>query len=344
MELMQFFVPIQALTVEFTMDVGPVQVRPAVEVLTELRGKLSPAPYLEPFEEVIDEQAAGAIASVVASDLDIAVDLVVQAVDVLRVFQHMRYGTDHLPHFGIAGDVGHGTLAYAQVGERSGHGFSHRGQFLGWTFNDPQAWEEAAVVRAVAAGIGLTDQSEGHRRALVGLQLLSQAVIEQRPALKMVELVSALEAWLLPREKGGQTYRLARAVSFFNCGRHAGDLCGRTRDTCPYLELDPRDRDNLKRLKALRDRGSTPPWLCSEWHRVVDWYDVRSDIVHGAGPIIRMKEVSNAVFWVYRYLAEPVLEWLTTHHQDPIGDLDRGLAALPAAPDWDVLFGPLPST
>ena len=125
--------------------------------------------------------------------------------------------------------------------------------------------------------------------------MLSQALVEQRGTFKMVELVGALEAWLLPRRAAGQTFRLARAIAYFGCGRGDDDLCGRSRATCPYLELNPDIPAERSKLKRLRIKGALPPWRCSEWHRVVDWYDDRSEVVHGSGPVISYKEASNSL-------------------------------------------------
>lgn len=340
----EFSFPIEGLTVVQVMEVGPVRVRPAPDVLNDLKGELGGGTSSAWFEQFVAEHRAGAIAQVDAEDRETAVELVVQAVDVLRVFQHMRYGLTEVTQFGVGGDVGPRVVAYAEVGARAGHGYLHRGDAIGWTFSEPSAWDEAASLREVATSIGRATPPEGHRRALIGLQLLSQAIIEPRPTLKMVEVVGALEAWLLPRHTEGQTFRLARAVAFFLCGRPEGNLCGRDRDTCPYLELDPSDAHDRKRLKALRTRGSSPPWRCSEWHQVVDWYDLRSDVVHGRGPTISMKEASSAEFWVYRYLAAPAVKWLADHATDPVGELDRAFAALPPGPDWHARLGPLPGS
>lgn len=158
----------------------------------------------------------------------------------------------------------------------------------------------------------------------------------------MGELVGALEAWLLPRSSTGQTFRLARAIAFFGCGRQDGDLCGRSRETCPYLELNPDVDAERRKLKRLQAAGARPPWRCSEWHRVVGWYDDRSDVVHGAGPVISYKEASRAAHWVCRNLAEPILQWLADHPADPVGALATEIAGLPPAPDWAAVFDLIP--
>jgi hypothetical protein len=334
-----FLVPIEGLTTLADWKVGPVVVRPAAEALNNARQGRALS-NVEWFDELIAEQKSGAFATVEAADLDAAIDLVAQAVDVLRVLQHVRYFTSQLTQFGIAGDVGRGVVSYIQVeGAQVGRGFSRRGNPLGWTFSDPDEWDRSPVFQWAASAIGASSPSESQRRALVGIQLLSQALVEQRGTFKMVELVGALEAWLLPRQASGQTFRLARAVAFFGCGRHDNDLCGRSRETCPYLQLNPARDAERRELKRLRIKGALPPWRCSEWHRVVDWYDDRSAVVHGSGPIISYKDASNSLYWVCRYLTEPILQWLADHTTDPVTALEAEIASLPPGPDWESMLG-----
>jgi hypothetical protein len=333
------FIPIDGLTVVADWVVGPVVFRPSADVLLEIE----PDPTrnrVEGFHRLVDERSTGAFAQVDAADIDEAIDLVAQAVDVLRVFQHVRHFTTILTQFGIAGDVGGGVVPYATAGTQgTGYGFSHRGEVLGWTFDDPGEWVASEAFQWVATAIGSSRVTPAQRRAMVGVQLLSDAIVEQRGAFKMVALVTALEAWLLERRRSAQTFHLARAVAFFGCGRHSGDLCGRSRETCPYLELDPAESADVKRLKRLRTHGALPPWRCSEWHRVVDWHEQRSDVVHGAGPTISYKDASNSLYWVLRYLTEPILKWLSAHPEDPVRQLTADIGALPPAPDWESRLG-----
>jgi hypothetical protein len=55
--------------------------------------------------------------------------------------------------------------------------------------------------------------------------------------------------------------------------------------------------------------------------------------------VISYKEASNALYWVCRYLAEPILRWLADHPVDPVTALEEEIAALPPAPDWEALLG-----
>jgi hypothetical protein len=331
-----YLVPIEGLTMPADWRVGPVVVRPAADAWRDAQQGRAPGKVAW-----LDKQAAEhtTFGVVDANDRDEAVDRVAQAADVLRVFQHVRHFTSPLTQFGIAGDVGEGSLQYFTIdGGRAGHGVSRRGNPLGWAFSDPDEWNDAPVFQWAAGGIGASSPTESQECALVGIQLLSQALVEQRGTLKMVELVSALEAWLLLRSHAAQTFRLARAVAFFGCGRHGNDLCGRSRDSCPYLGLNPDVRTEQNKLKLLRRTGGAPPLRCSEWHRIVDWYDDRSDVVHGAGPTISRRDASSPLFWVCRYLAEPILQWLADHPTDPVGALEAEVAALPPAPAWEHLL------
>lgn len=336
----RFLIPIAGLRVPSAWTIGPVVVRPSDDVRAELDREFGDRPGREPFEELLAEQQAGAIADLDAADHDHAIDVVAKAVDVLRVFQHVQHWTSALTQFGLSGDLSRGVIPYAELGdERRGYGFTTRGEHLGWAFVDDEEWNSASLFHWVASGIDAASPTEAQRRALIGVQLVSQALVEQRAAFKMVGLVTALEAWLLPRHRGSQTYRLARAIAYFGCGRHDNNLCGRDRDTCPYLALDPGMPNEAKELKRLRDRGNTDVrWRCSEWHRVVDWYDLRSDIVHGAGPEIEPRDASNSLFWVVRYLTVAILEWLEAHPHDPIAALDTAVAKLPPMPDWETII------
>ena len=158
----------------------------------------------------------------------------------------------------------------------------------------------------------------------------------------MIGLAATLEAWLLPRREGPRTYRLARHASWFGCGSHNGDLCGRSRPICPYLHLSP-DRDG-KRLKRLRRLGiEFPGWQCSEWHQVMDWYEARSDAAHANPDAIDAREVEQAEYWIAHYLAEPILEWLGDHRDDPIGDLDAELNRVEQPANWAAILDAIDS-
>ncbi len=205
--------------------------------------------------------------------------------------------------------------------------------------DDLDAWTNSdAFQQFLGTAIANPSASDATRRASIGAQLFSRAAVEQRADIKMLGIVASLEAWLLHRNGGRQTLRLARHVSWFGCGRHENDLCGRGRPICPYLRLEP-GRDN-QRLNTLRDLGNAyAAWRCSEWHRVMDWYDARSDAAHGGDPTdVDPKYADSAEFWVARYLAEPILDWLRSHPDNPVGDLETELDSVPEPAGWAAMI------
>ena len=143
-----------------------------------------------------------------------------------------------------------------------------RGKFRHFTLNQEAhtIWNDSAVFPSVAALVGTNPAAEGHRRVLVGVQLLSQAILEHRPAFKILNLVIGLESMLLERRRQSQGFRLARrAADIFTCSRRGGSMCGRDRSSCQALALDPEseaNRESLKRFRKLAEMDTW--WRCSE--------------------------------------------------------------------------------
>jgi hypothetical protein len=54
-----------------------------------------------------------------------------------------------------------------------------------------------------------------------------------------------------------------------------------------------------------------------------------------------MRDASNSLYWVARWLAEPILDFLKAHPADPIAALEREIESLPPVPDWEARLGPL---
>lgn len=312
MHMPTYWIPVEGLVLPEEWTVGPVRFAPEDDIVSRLEQPEPAHPIFDFFQQRMKDLKVRTMAGVEATDLDAAIDLVAQGVDVLRLFQHVRYWMCELTYFGLVTEIDHGIVPYVQeVGERSLIGIRRQGESLGWTFSDDRDWRTADAFHWVAGAIGEPSAGEAQRRALIAVQSLSKAI------------------------------RLARHVAYFGCGRQQDNLCGRVRDTCPYLELDPTDPHQREKLKRLRSKGIRPPWLCSEWHQVVDWYDLRSELVHGRRGSISPKAANEALYWVVRYLVEPILEWLSHHDRDPIGALERDISLLPAGPDWEARLGPL---
>ena len=345
----RYLVPIPGLTVPGPWPVGKVTLHP-IDHADYLLAGAPPAKFRDggdigpEIDRIIEAAAGGTIADVreVAS-ADEALAAVRIALDALRLFAASRRITRTLP-FGLPGDLAHGIVHYISIGVVAAPGWARAGEPVGGGFDqtDHEASGRISGVQVPQLGDRRSQCVAQRERAAIGAQLFSRAAIEQRPDIKMLGVVATLEAWLLTRGNGPQTHRLARRVSWFGCGRHDDDLCGRSRPVCPYLRLQP-GRDGAK-LTKLRTLGNTyAPWRCSEWHRVMDWYDARSDTAHGADPadVEEKKEADSAEFWVARYLAEPILDWLRTHPDDPLGALDTALDEIPEPTDWAAMVAAL---
>jgi hypothetical protein len=232
------------------------------------------------------------------------------------------------------------------VQDRAHFGGTHRGHFAGWTFNSAafDEWSTSPDFQYLSACLGDAGD-EGSRRAVAGLLVFDRAALQHRPDLKMIGLTSALEAWLLQRGAGSQTKRLARLTSWFGCGAYNGELCGRSRPICPYLHLSPDRQQDRKRLDTLRKLGNEhTAWRCSEWHRVMDWYQARSDAAHGQFNVVDTKHAEEAEYWISHYLLEPILLWLRDHPDDPVGDLEKLLNSIEDPANWGSMTAALDAT
>lgn len=198
------------------------------------------------------------------------------------------------------------------------------------------SWNGSPAFTSLAALVGASGPlDDGPSRALFGTQLLSQAILEHRPAFKILNLVMGLESMLLERLPQSQGFRLARRASYFTCGRHDDSLCGRDRPTCQCLALDPADRKDLRALKRLRELAEVDTrWRCSEWLTYLRRYDLRSSVGHGDDTPIDEQEARSAEYWTMRWTAEPLLLWLVEHPLTPLVSLDEAIAALPPVPHW----------
>jgi hypothetical protein len=292
---------------------------------------------------VLDSSADGSIAAVSgASDIQEALEALRSSLSVLRLFQASRRSWTETT-FGVGADVGTVVIEYVSIWERSAPGGTVEGHFTGYTFDRKALddwWQSDAFQYLSEALVDQTD--EGMRRAVRGALLFDRAALEQSPDLRILGFASALEAWFHGEERGPKKYRLARHVAWFGCGAHDGDLCGRARPICPYLHVKPTEQ---KRLVTLRELGNThAAWRCSEWHRVVDWYDARSAVAHGGLNEVSKRESDQPEFWISHYLAEPILLWLRDHPNDPTEELQRFLDSRPDPAGWAAMCSALDST
>lgn len=339
-----FFFPLDGLTVPRTWDVGPVRfLTPATAraLIERHAGALIKHPLSRDGAAEFATTLETATAQVTANSSESALDLTMTAVDILRVFQQSRTAWV-TTMFGLPGDVLNARVPHIALGTDTMVGLIHRGQLPGWTFGveEHDAFLASPGFMFAASAIGRERKSEAERRALLGIQLASQAILEHRPAMQLVYSVMSAETLLLERMSSSQAYRLARRCVIFLCGLSTNDLCGRQRDTCLFLSIDPDTNQGRKDLRRLRERGNQDPlWRCSEWHRVMDWYSDRSDIVHGAQIEVDDRQAGKVRYWLLKRVIPETLDWLQAHPNQPLADLDDAIEALPSPPDWEQVIG-----
>jgi hypothetical protein len=180
-----YLLPIEGLTVIEPWNVGPVRLHTSesVDPLAATPSGLAAHEGLcKLYREIVDEMKQGTVAEVEAEDIDAALDLVTIATDLLRVFQRMRTIFAKTTMFGLPGQLYRARIRYIIAG--AGPAFRNKGEALGFTFNDEAqaAWRSSPVFPQLAEAIGAgPDMPEGFRRALLGVQLMSQAILEHRP-------------------------------------------------------------------------------------------------------------------------------------------------------------------
>jgi hypothetical protein len=346
----RFLIPVEGLRVPRPWTVGRVVLHPG----STAEDLISDTLPFDTKEDLVRQRVLNILHSAGDSsiaevrgqpDIDEAIDSVRASLDALRLFQLSRRISE-TTSFGLPGDLYQAKIEYVAVWEYSAPGWRFRGDSAGWEFTSDACddWSNSVGFQFLSESLADPSISEAARRAGVGAQLFARAASEHRADLKMLGVASALEAWLLRRQPGAQTLTLARHVSWFGCGIQNNDLCGRDRPICPYLHLDPELGRDRQRLTKLRDLGNAHvAWRCSEWHRVMDWYDARSGAAHGDPTAVDTEHAEQAEYWVAHYLAEPILDWLRTHPDDPIGHLEQELDRVDHPRGWQAMLDALDS-
>ena len=335
-----YLVPIHGLTITGSWQLGSVTLLDTIETRRLIDGHPSRDALHPLSNETVDEFAAAlefASAHVRATSSAEAVDLARTAVELLRVFQQSQSRSE-TTMFGLPGELHSSRVDYLVLGDRTGVGWTFRGHHPGWTFTPDQVavFQNLPGFEFAAQSIGKTNPSEGENRALLASRLASQAILEQRPSMKLLYSIIAAETLLLDRSTVPQSFRLARRSVYFLCGQPESKLCGRDRPTCPALGNTPETTAGRKGLAEFRDRGRRDVrWRCSEWHHVLDWYDDRSDVVHGGDLLAEEAEAGKALFWLVARLLPAVFRWLSDHPDDPISNLEAAIESLPDPPDWE---------
>ena len=199
-----------------------------------------------------------------------------------------------------------------------------------------KAWNEAAEYRFLDEALRQPDgdRTPLQRRALVAVELLSQAWLSWQPDTAFLSAVVALEALLGEPGDSTKKLRIARRVSYFICGWLEGSYAAGGRPACPLLALplmaSGQPGTELKRLMSDVKEGAFTP--CTQFFGVLRLYDDRNEIVHGGHLGLTANEESHATWFIAAWLLRPVLRWFSQHPAADLTDLDDEIAALPTAP------------
>jgi len=324
-----FLIPIEGLRLEQRFDVGPVILHAVDDVPLRARSILGASmdhPLLaeeDGRKRLFEWSAAG----FECDSVETAIRVVRDALDLLRVFG-WSIAMVRPTSFGLSGDVPSGQFLYLQSGDRAGVGWRRTGHALGHGLSDHarDLWSNSPFAR-LAALVSSEPTSSGHARSMLAVRTLSRATLDDRPDLRMLTTVIAIEAAL---GGGGKAYELARRAAFFTCGPPTDPQCGRGQNACRFLTTNPRERGSVDLLKRYeKDARSDPAKRCSEWLDFLDRYSDRSSIAHGDPAFLPdAGDADQDLYWALHHLLAPALAWLLDHSGDPIGQLDSEIDSL----------------
>ncbi len=110
------------------------------------------------------------------------------------------------------------------------------------------------------------DRTPLQRRALVAVELLSQAWLSWQPDTAFLSAVVALEALLGEPGDSAKKFRIARRVPYFICGWLEGSYAAGGRSACPLLArpltASGQPGTELKRLMSDVKEGAFTPCTC----------------------------------------------------------------------------------
>lgn len=271
------------------------------------------------------------------NSIDDAIECARLALNCLRVLYTGEISNKYFPIFGLAGELMSGAIIYLTGPDEISVGRRRAGHIRGVTLakDTLDYWRAGTVFNFLHKSLKDPNSTDATRRAILGTSLLSASVLERNPDVALVFAMSALEALVMPEGKDGKTLKLARHLAWFGCRDPEQRRCGRQRDACPCLLLNPDNKLERGDLQALQIAAQTKDgWRCAEWMRIVDWYDSRSKTVHGRSLGHSLELADTAQYWITTQLYQPILKWLAEHPSDPIGDLERALNTLSRPANW----------
>ena len=342
----RLLLPVPGLEVSQTWDVGLVRIHSAgtaADLVEEARRGLHPdlpAWFQDHSDRTVAELERSAVAEVEVGDgIDGAIVVVESALAIMRAVQHIENpaSASRIQTFGLPGQAASALISYFSLSDKA-PGWKRAGVLGGWSFGDEShaAWTDDPAYRFLDQAL---KQLDGHRtplqrRALIAIELLSQAWLSWQPDTAFLSAVMALEVLLGEPGDRDKKFRIARRVSYLICGWLEGSYLAGGRPACPLLALPLRARGepgpDLTRLIADIEKGKIRP--CTQVFNVVGLYDARNQIVHGGSLGLTEAQESQATWFIAAWLLRPVLRWFAEHPDADLSELDKEITALPAAP------------
>lgn len=279
-----------------------------------------------------------------AGGVAVAEQLVESALAVLRLVQRManKSWLVAFQGFGLPGRVN--TASYDFINLTGGRvkpigvpevGLRAVGAIMGGaTLSDDlhRAWASDPVNRFIHEALALieADRTSLQARALLAIELLSQAWLSDQPDVRLLIAAMALEVLLAESSDQEKKVRLARRASYFACGApNIGQCCpGGCRAACPFLTLplSARGKPGPELQRLIRDaRAGTVPG-CSQFLDVLDIYEGRNTIVHEGRLQPTVFEPRPDTSFIEHALLKPALTWFSEHLGAELTELDTEIA------------------
>ena len=258
---------------------------------------------------------------------------VVQNMPWLVVFQRFglpgRASTASYDFVNLSG----GKIKPAGVPEPGGRGV---GAIMGaTTFGDDlyQAWTSDPVYRFIHEALELDEvnRTRLQARALLAIELLSQAWWSDQPDVGLLNTAMALEVLLGESADGEKKSRVARRAAYLSCGSSdTGHGCASSQGgACPFLTLPLGSKGSpgqeLKKLiddaEAGADRG------CSRFLEVLGIYEARNLIVHQGRYRPTIFEPRPDTSFIELALMRAALTWFAGHLAADLTELGKEIAS-----------------
>jgi hypothetical protein len=329
-------------------DVGTVRFHPSgagAELVERVRREDQrdlPTSLRDLADQTAAELRDWAVAEVkVSGGVEEAMPLVDSALTVLRAVQYIEHpmSAHRFQAFGLPGQATAATLKYFDL-TKAMPGWTKIGVLGGWPFEDDThaKWEGEPAYRFLNGALRLAPEQRTplQHRALMAIELLSQAWLSWQPDIAFLSSVMALEALLGEPGDSSKKFRIARRISYFTCGSPLTSFyAGERRPACPLmaLPLSTAGKPGPELDQVLRDMRKTGGGIrCSYFLDVIDLYDARSEMVHTGRLGLTESQESHATWFIAAWLLRPALTWFAGHPTAELTELDGEIASLAKMP------------